>query len=65
MNVLAEDVERFDLRYLDPLTGQWVETLGLDAADRAAQSPAARGRITLVLKPVQEHARRSATSRRS
>jgi general secretion pathway protein J len=26
VNVLAEDVERFNLRYLDPLTGQWVET---------------------------------------
>jgi general secretion pathway protein J len=26
VNVLAEDVERFDVRYLDPLTGQWLET---------------------------------------
>lgn len=26
VNVLAEDVERFDLRYLDPITGQWVDT---------------------------------------
>lgn len=26
VNVLAEDVERFNLRFLDPLTGQWVET---------------------------------------
>ena len=26
INVVAEDVERFDLKYLDPLTGQWVET---------------------------------------
>ena len=26
VNVLCEDVERFDLRYLDPLTGQWVES---------------------------------------
>jgi len=26
VNVLAEDVEMFDLRYLDPLTGQWLET---------------------------------------
>ena len=26
VNVLAEDVELFDIRYLDPLTGQWLET---------------------------------------
>ena len=26
VNVLAEDVESFDLKYLDPLTGQWVES---------------------------------------
>jgi general secretion pathway protein J len=26
VNVLAEDVELFDVRYLDPMTGQWKET---------------------------------------
>lgn len=26
VNVLAEDVETFDVRYLDPLTGQWLES---------------------------------------
>ncbi|WP_394848809.1 prepilin-type N-terminal cleavage/methylation domain-containing protein [Pendulispora brunnea] len=26
VNVLAEDVESFELRYLDPVTSQWVET---------------------------------------
>lgn len=26
VNVLVENVESFDVRYLDPLTGQWVET---------------------------------------
>ena len=25
VNVLAEDIESFDLRYLDPLTGQWLD----------------------------------------
>lgn len=25
VNVLAEDVESFDLRYLDPLSGQWID----------------------------------------
>ncbi len=26
VNVVAEDVDQFDVRYLDPQTGQWVET---------------------------------------
>lgn len=26
VNVVAEDVEKFDVRFLDPMTGQWVET---------------------------------------
>ena len=26
VNVIAEDIEEFDVRYLDPLSGQWVET---------------------------------------
>ncbi|MFO0673628.1 MAG: type II secretion system protein GspJ [Polyangiaceae bacterium] len=26
VNVLAEDIESFSLRYLDPITGTWVET---------------------------------------
>ena len=26
VNVVAEDVEKFDLRFLDPMTAQWVET---------------------------------------
>jgi general secretion pathway protein J len=26
VNVLAEDIESFDLTYLDPMTGEWVET---------------------------------------
>ncbi|MGA7118902.1 MAG: type II secretion system protein GspJ [Polyangiaceae bacterium] len=26
VNVVAEDVDQFDLRFLDPQTGQWVET---------------------------------------
>lgn len=26
VNVLVEDVEMFDIRYLDPTTGQWIET---------------------------------------
>jgi general secretion pathway protein J len=26
VNVIAEDVEKFEIKYLDPMTGQWVET---------------------------------------
>jgi len=26
VNVIAEDIESFDVRYLDPMTSQWVET---------------------------------------
>src|ERR1035438_6490685 len=26
VDVVAEDVDEFDVRYFDPLTGQWVET---------------------------------------
>ncbi|HEY5147137.1 MAG TPA: type II secretion system protein GspJ, partial [Polyangiaceae bacterium] len=26
VDVVAEDVQEFDVRYFDPLTGQWVET---------------------------------------
>lgn len=35
VNVLAEDVESFELKYLDPLTGTWVETW--DSTQAAAQ----------------------------
>ena len=44
VNVVAEDVEEFDLRYLDPHDRPVGRDLGLDAGDRAAQPPAARGR---------------------
>ena len=51
-NVVAEDVEEFDVKYLDPLTGAVGRDLGLDAGDRAAQPAPARGAIRLVLKGV-------------
>ena len=35
IQVLAEDIESFDVRYLDPLTGEWVETW--DSTQPAAQ----------------------------
>ncbi len=53
VNVVAENVEKFDLRYLDPLTGQWVETW--DSTSVAAQLNRIpfEVRIELELKPVK------------
>ena len=52
VNVLAENVESFDLKYLDPVNGRWVETW--DTTQAAAQPnrlPMAV-RVTLTLKGV-------------
>jgi general secretion pathway protein J len=35
VNVLAEDIESFDVRYLDPLTGEWTDSW--DSTQPAAQ----------------------------
>ncbi|WP_437570552.1 type II secretion system protein GspJ [Sorangium sp. So ce542] len=35
VNVLAEDIESFDVRYLDPITGEWVDSW--DSTQPAAQ----------------------------
>ncbi|KYF68264.1 general secretion pathway protein GspJ, partial [Sorangium cellulosum] len=35
VNVLAEDIESFDVRYLDPVTGEWVDSW--DSTQPAAQ----------------------------
>ncbi|MDB4943380.1 MAG: ral secretion pathway protein [Labilithrix sp.] len=53
VNVLAEDVESFDLRFLDPLSGQWIETW--DSVQLTAQLNRlpVEVKITLVLKPVK------------
>ncbi len=53
VNVLAEDVERFDLRYLDPLTGSWVD--GWDSTQVTGQLNRLpfEVRIELELKPVR------------
>ena len=53
VNVVAENVEEFDVRYLDPLTGAVGRDLGLDAG-RPASPTGCRSRceITLVLKGV-------------
>jgi general secretion pathway protein J len=50
VNVLADDVESCELSYLDPLTGEWVDTW--DTTQPAAQLGRLplQVRITLVLK---------------
>ena len=50
VNVLAENIESFDLRFLDPTTGQWLETW--DSSIQTAQYGRLplEVRITLVLK---------------
>lgn len=53
VNVLAEDVERFDLRYLDPLTGQWVDTWDSTQMMGQLNRLPLEVRIELELKPVR------------
>ncbi|MBX3215358.1 MAG: prepilin-type N-terminal cleavage/methylation domain-containing protein [Labilithrix sp.] len=53
VNVIAEDVERFDLRYLDPLTGQWVESWDSTQVMGQFNRLPLEIRIELELKPVK------------
>lgn len=53
VNVLAEDVEKFDLRYLDPTTGQWVETWDSTSMVAQLNRLPLEVRIELELKPVR------------
>lgn len=53
VNVLAEDVERFDLRYLDPLTGQWLDSWDSTQATAQLNRLPLEVRIELELKPVR------------
>ena len=50
VNVLAEDIETFDLSYLDPATGEWIDTW--DSSQPAGQYGRLplQVKITLVLK---------------
>ncbi len=59
VDVVAEDVESFDVRYLDPLTGQWGETW---------DSTQVTGQPNRMPLEVRRHARaqgRRATARRT
>jgi general secretion pathway protein J len=53
INVLAEDVETFELHYLDPLTGQWVESWDTTQATGQLNRLPWEVKITLALKPVK------------
>jgi len=53
VNLIAEDVERFDLRYLDPTTGQWLETWDSTTLTGQLNRVPFEVRIELELKPVR------------
>jgi len=53
INVLAEDVEKFDIRYLDPMTGQWVDTWDSTQMMMQLNRLPLEVRIELQLKPVR------------
>ena len=49
---LAENVEEFDLKYLDPLTGQWVDTWDTTQVTGQPERLPLEVKLTLVLKGV-------------
>lgn len=53
VNVVAEDVESFDVRYLDPLTGQWLETWDSMQLTAQLNRLPIEVKITVALKPVK------------
>jgi general secretion pathway protein J len=53
VNVLVEDVELFDLRYLDPLTGQWLDNWDTTQLTGQLNRLPLEVKLTLVLKPVK------------
>jgi general secretion pathway protein J len=52
VDVVAEDISEFDLRYLDPTTGQWVETWDTMQVTGQPNRLPLEVKITLVLKGV-------------
>lgn len=52
VNVLCEDIEAFDVRYLDPMTQQWLETWDTTQALGQQSRLPLEIRITLTLKHV-------------
>src|SRR3984957_19321959 len=54
VNVVAEDVEKFDVRFLDPMTAQWVETWDTMHVNGQPNRLPLEVDITLVLKGIGE-----------
>jgi general secretion pathway protein J len=52
VNVVAEDVEKFDVRFLDPMTAQWLETWDSQQVTGQPNRLPYEVSITLVLKGV-------------
>jgi general secretion pathway protein J len=63
VNVVAEDVEEFDVRYLDPMTGQWVETWDSTQITGQPNRLPLAIKIRLVLKGVGEGPQYSYTTK--
>lgn len=53
VNVLAEDVELFDIRFLDPISTQWLERWDTTQLTGQLNRLPLEVKITLVLKPVK------------
>jgi general secretion pathway protein J len=53
INVVAEDVEAFDVRYLDPQTGAWLETWDSTQLTGQLNRLPLEVEITIALKPVK------------
>ena len=53
VNVVAEDIEAFDLRYLDPLTGTWSDSWDSTQVSGQLSRMPLEVKITLTLKPVK------------
>lgn len=53
VNVLAEDVESFDIKYLDPLTGAWLDTWDTTQITGQTNRLPLEVKITLALKGVK------------
>ena len=54
VNVLAEDVEQLDIKYLDPMTNQWLDTWDTTQATGQYNRLPLEVKITLVLKGVKD-----------
>ena len=53
VNVLAEDIELVDMRFLDPISGQWLEIWDTTQLTGQLNRLPVEVKVTLVLKPVK------------